>query len=115
MSGYATKVLLTAWSANTRYLATSAGAEIIVWDFGGNGPERLPALELNGRTDRIERLAFHPSGPYLASGGRDWRLALWLPGKAAQPSMRISSMRRCLPCAGRRMARCWPRASARGN
>ncbi|MGH8285315.1 MAG: WD40 repeat domain-containing protein [Steroidobacteraceae bacterium] len=85
MSGYATKVLLTAWSANSRYLATSAGAEIIVWDFGGKGPEGSRPLELNGHTERIERLAFHPSGPYLASGGRDWRLALWLPGKAAQP------------------------------
>lgn len=84
MRGYGAKVQLTAWSANSRYLATSAGSEVIVWDFAGRGPEGSRPLQLTGHTERIGALDFHPSGPWLATGGRDWRLSLWLPGKATQ-------------------------------
>jgi WD40 repeat protein len=82
MNGYPGRVTLTSWSAAGRYLATGAGSEIIVWDFNGRGPEGSKALQLSGHTDRIECLAFQPEGPYLISGGRDWRLSLWLPGKS---------------------------------
>jgi WD40 repeat protein len=82
MRGYGSKVQLTAWSANSRWLATSAGPEVIVWDFGGKGPEGTRPAQLNGHTDRIEAMAFHPTAAWLATGGRDWRLSLWLPGKA---------------------------------
>jgi WD40 repeat protein len=84
MRGYASKVTLTEWSANSRYLATASGTEVIVWDFGGKGPEGSAPLELSGHTDRISHLAFHPSGPWLLSAGRDWRLTLWSPGKEKQ-------------------------------
>ena len=84
MRGYPTKVSLTEWSANGRYLATAAGPEVIVWDFGGKGPEGSAPLELSGHTDRITHLAFQPNGPWLVSAGRDWRLTLWLPGKEKQ-------------------------------
>jgi WD40 repeat protein len=80
--GYSAKVQLTAWSANSRYLLTSAGPEIVAWDFTGRGPEGSRPLELSGHTERVECLAAHPSGPWLASGGRDWRVVLWSPGKA---------------------------------
>ncbi|HEU4624987.1 MAG TPA: hypothetical protein VFS52_09510 [Steroidobacteraceae bacterium] len=83
MRGYSSKVLLTEWSANARYLATVAGNDVIVWDFGGKGPEGTRPLELRGHTERITALAFQPSGPYLASAGRDWRISLWQPGKEA--------------------------------
>jgi len=82
MRGYGSKVQLTAWSANSRHLATSAGPEVIVWDFGGKGPEGSRPQQLNGHTDRVEALAFHPAQGWLATGGRDWRLSLWLPGKS---------------------------------
>jgi WD40 repeat protein len=81
MRGYASKVTLTEWSANSRYLATAAGAEVVVWDFGGKGPEGSAPIELSGHTDRITHLAFQPNGPWLISAGRDWRLTLWQPGK----------------------------------
>jgi len=84
MRGYASKVTLTEWSANSRYLATASGAEVVVWDFGGRGPEGTAPLELSAHTDRITHLAFHPSGPWLLSAGRDWRLTLWNPGKEKQ-------------------------------
>jgi WD40 repeat protein len=85
MRGYGARVALTCWSANSRQLATSAGSEIVVWDCGGKGPEGSTPLELAAHTDRIDCLAYQPGGPWLASGGRDWRVALWWPGKAAPP------------------------------
>jgi WD40 repeat protein len=84
MRGYPTKVTLTEWSANSRYLATAAGSEVVVWDFGGKGPEGSAPLELSGHTDRITHLVFQPGGQWLVSAGRDWRLTLWQPGKEKQ-------------------------------
>jgi WD40 repeat protein len=85
MRGYAARVALTGWSGNSRQLATASGSQVIVWDFGGKGPEGSRPLELSVHTDRIDCLAYQPGGPWLVSGGRDWRVALWLPGKAAAP------------------------------
>jgi YD repeat-containing protein len=80
MRGYASRVTQTQWSANSRYLATAAGNDVVVWDFGGRGPEGTRPLELQGHTDRVTLLAFHPEGPWLVSAGRDWRITLWQPG-----------------------------------
>lgn len=82
MSGYEGKVTHTAWSANSRYLASAASgaSTIVVWDFGGKGPEGSTPLQLGTHTDRIEALAFQPGGKLLATAGRDGRLALWHPG-----------------------------------
>ncbi|HEV7716451.1 MAG TPA: WD40 repeat domain-containing protein [Steroidobacteraceae bacterium] len=84
MRGYGSKVTLTEWSANGRFLATASAAEVIVWDFGGKGPEGSAPIELKGHTDRISHLAFQPNGPWLVSAGRDWRISLWQPGKESQ-------------------------------
>ena len=81
MRGYGSKVTLTDWSANSRYLATAAGNDVIVWDFGGKGPEGSAPLEFKGHTERVSALAFQPNGPWLVSAGRDWRLSLWQPGQ----------------------------------
>jgi len=85
MRGYAARVALTCWSGNSRQLATSSGSQLVVWDFGGKGPEGSRPLELSAHTDRIDCLAYQSGGPWLVSGGRDWRVALWLPGKAERP------------------------------
>jgi WD40 repeat protein len=85
MRGYDARVPLAVWSGNSRQLATSCGAQIIVWDCSGKGPEGSKPLELLAHTDRIDCLAYQPNGPWLVSGARDWRLALWLPGKAERP------------------------------
>ena len=82
MSGYDGKVTQATWSANSRWLATAAtgSGEIVVWDFSGKGPEGTEPLQLKAHQERVESLAFAPVGPWLASGGRDWRLGLWRPG-----------------------------------
>lgn len=80
MSGYAHKVRETSWSANSRWLATGGGNAVVLWDFGGRGPEGTRPLQLEGHTDRLTAVAFQPAGGHLVSGGRDWRLSLWRPG-----------------------------------
>jgi WD40 repeat protein len=81
MRGYPGKVDCIAFSGDSRWLATAAGDQLVLWDFGGRGPEGSRPLQLAGHTDRIDALAFQPNGNLLASIGRDWRLSLWLPGK----------------------------------
>jgi len=84
MKGYGVKVALTGWSANGRYLATSAGAALIVWEFGSKGPQGSQALELRGHSERIVALAFRPAGSWLASAAHDRRLLLWRVGQSEQ-------------------------------
>lgn len=79
MAGYETKVRCTAWSATGRHLATAGGQNVVVWDFGGRGPEGTRPLQLTGHTDRVTALVYQPQGGHLASAGRDWRLSLWRP------------------------------------
>lgn len=80
MSGYAHKVRETSWSANSRWLATGGGNAVVLWDFGGRGPEGTRPVQLEGHTDRLTAVAFQREGGHLVSGGRDWRLSLWRPG-----------------------------------
>ncbi len=84
MSGYATKVREASWSANSRWLATGGGQSVVLWDFGGKGPEGTRPVQLEGHTDRITALAFQREGGHLVSGGRDWRLSLWRPAGSTQ-------------------------------
>lgn len=81
MRGYPDKVDVTVWRHDSRYLATAAGEQLVIWDFGGKGPEGSRPLQLRSHTERIVACAFQPGGSYLASVGRDWRLSLWQPGK----------------------------------
>jgi WD40 repeat protein len=85
MRGYDGKVQLVGFSDNSRYLASSAGNDVVLWDFSGRGPEGTRPIVLSGHTDRVDSFAWQPGGEHLVSGGRDWRLALWRAGKAKQP------------------------------
>jgi WD40 repeat protein len=85
MRGYDGKVELVGWSDNSRYLASCTGNELVLWDFSGRGPEGTKPVVLSGHTDRVDAFAWQTGGEYFVSGGRDWRLNLWRPGKATQP------------------------------
>jgi WD40 repeat protein len=85
MKGYGSKVAHTSWSANSRQLATAADELIVVWDFGGRGPEGSEPVQLRAHTGRITQLRYAPQGALLASGARDRRLLLWQPALAAEP------------------------------
>ena len=85
MRGYDGKLDLVAWSDNSRYLASSAGNEVVLWDFGGKGPEGTRPIVLGGHTERVDSISWQPGSEYFVSAGRDWRLTLWRPTKAKQP------------------------------
>jgi WD40 repeat protein len=85
MQGYGSKVIATGWSANGRYLATTAGNVVIVWDFSGKGPEGSAPVELRSHSERISALACRPTGTWLVSAARDRRLLLWRIGGGDVP------------------------------
>jgi WD40 repeat protein len=85
MKGYGTKVALTSWSANNRYLATAADQQVVIWDFSGRGPEGTEPLQLCAHTARLTQLAFQPQGTLLATAARDRRLMLWRPAQGSEP------------------------------
>ncbi|HEV7609635.1 MAG TPA: hypothetical protein VGO61_20035 [Steroidobacteraceae bacterium] len=85
MRGYDGRLELVGWSDNSRYLASSAGNEVVLWDFGGKGPEGTKPIVLNGHTERVDSFAWQPGGEHFVTAGRDWRLTLWRPAKARQP------------------------------
>jgi len=120
MSGYAGKVDQTAWSANSRYLSTSStgASSIVVWDFGGKGPEGSEPLQLNAHEDRVESLAAQPNGPLLVSAGRDWRVGLWRPGPGSRTALDIQLLdgpagRTCWSPDGRALAVTQPAGTVR--
>jgi WD40 repeat protein len=85
MRGYEGKVELVAWSDNSRYLASCTGNEVVLWDFSGRGPEGTRPIVLKGHTERVDAFAWQPGGEHFVTGGRDWRVNLWRPGKTTQP------------------------------
>jgi len=85
MRGYDGKLELVGWSDNSRYLASSAGNEVVLWDFSGKGPEGTRPIVLTGHTARVDSFAWQPGGDHLVSAGRDWRLTMWRPSKTKQP------------------------------
>ncbi|HEV7608790.1 MAG TPA: WD40 repeat domain-containing protein [Steroidobacteraceae bacterium] len=85
MRGYDGRLELVGWSDNSRYLASSAGNEVVLWDFSGKGPEGTKPIVLNGHTERVDSFAWQPGGEHFVTAGRDWRLTLWRPAKASQP------------------------------
>jgi WD40 repeat protein len=85
MRGYDGRVERVAWSDNSRYLASCTGNEVVLWDFTGRGPEGTKPIVLKGHTERIDTFAWQTGGEHFVSGGRDWRVTLWRPGKTAQP------------------------------
>lgn len=85
MSGYPGKIGLLHWSATSRYLATGAGRDAVLWDFSGAGPADREPLVLSRHVDRIADLRFHPKTALLATAGDDGMVIFW---NAAQRSIK---------------------------
>lgn len=77
MSGYPGKVVRLDWDAGSRFLASGAGNQAVLWDFSGNGPARKEPLVLNRHLDRLIDLRFHPKASLLATAGDEGMLILW--------------------------------------
>ena len=72
MSGYATKVRSTAWTADGKWLATSGASEIIVWPFHGkDGPMGKEPLMRAPAEHKVSAVACHPKNDVIAAGYED--------------------------------------------
>ncbi|MDZ4769942.1 MAG: WD40 repeat domain-containing protein [Chloroflexota bacterium] len=85
MWGYATKVRELAWDRFSKYLATGGSETIVIWKFGGKGPEGTKPIQLVGHEDLLTALAFQHKGSVLASSAQDGTVLAWLPGKRDDP------------------------------
>ncbi len=77
MRGYPFKPKHLAWSADSRWLATSGAASVTVWSFSGGGPEGTAPRILEGHRGLVCALAFAPRGRVLASVSEDTSVLLW--------------------------------------
>ncbi|MDO9454415.1 MAG: hypothetical protein Q7J29_16360 [Stagnimonas sp.] len=77
MGGYQKKPQALAWSADSKFLATTGEDAIIVWPFAGKGPEGSKPMQLLHHLRAPEVLAAHPKKPLLLSGSPDKTLVLW--------------------------------------
>ncbi len=72
MSGYATKVRSTAWTADGKWLATSGASPLIVWPFQGkDGPMGKEPLTLAPAEHKVSAVACHPKNDVIAAGYED--------------------------------------------
>jgi len=85
LDGYGSRVLVTDWSANGRYLATAAADALVLWDFSARGTAGPASLRLPAHSERISAVAFRPGSTWLASAGRDRRLLWWRAGAGDTP------------------------------
>ena len=77
MPGYEGKVRHQAWSADSRWLATAGGMDVILWDCSGPGPEGRQGKLCAAHADSVSGLAFHPHSPHLASACAAGRVLIW--------------------------------------
>lgn len=77
MGGYTAKVRSLAWDLRSSRLATAGEPDVIVWDFGGAGPEGTQPLQLAAHREVVGAVEFAPRGLVLASGAADGSVAAW--------------------------------------
>ena len=87
MLGYPKKVTALAWDRRSRFLATSGGHRVTVWDCSGAGPAdtRPIVLDAHDEVSKVSALAFQRAGTLLASGADDGQVLLWRPDGGRQP------------------------------
>ncbi len=69
MEGYPAKVKSLSWSADARWLYTSAQPVFTAWPFAGKGPEGRPPLQFGDEgAGLFTVVAAHPTAEYVAGG-----------------------------------------------
>jgi WD40 repeat protein len=69
MQGYPAKVKSLGWSADARWLYTSAQPVFTAWSFAGKGPEGKPPLQFGEEgAGLITVVAAHPAAEFVAAG-----------------------------------------------
>jgi WD40 repeat protein len=77
MSGYPGKVVRLDWDTGSRFLASVAGTDTVLWDFSGAGPADRKPLTLSRHVGRVADLKFHPKKCILATAGDEGMLVIW--------------------------------------
>jgi WD40 repeat protein len=81
MSGFEGKVKYLSFDSTSRWLATSGGRDVSVWDCSGAGPEGREPATLSHETP-VCAIAFQRSHGLLASAAKDGVVQLWSPERA---------------------------------
>jgi WD40 repeat protein len=69
MQGYPAKVKSLSWTADARFLYTSAQPVFTAWSFSGKGPEGKPPLQFGEEgAGLLAVVAAHPSAEFVAGG-----------------------------------------------
>lgn len=84
MSGFTAQPRALCWSRDGKLLATSGGPASSLWSFEAGPEGRTPTL-LSAHQALCTVLSFHPTLPWLASGGDDAAIFVWRPHEAIAP------------------------------
>jgi WD40 repeat protein len=84
MSGFTAQPRALSWSRDGKLLATSGGPASSLWSFEAGPEGRRPTL-LSAHQALCTALSFHPTLPWLASGGDDAAVFIWRPDEAIAP------------------------------
>jgi WD40 repeat protein len=84
MSGFVAQPRALCWSPDSKRLATSGRPAISLWSFD-KGPEGRRPMLLTAHQALCTVLAFHPTQPWLVSGGDDAAIYVWRPLEASLP------------------------------
>jgi len=84
MSGFTAQPRALGWSHDGKLLATSGGRASSLWSFEA-GPEGHSPTLLLAHQALCTVLSFHPTLPWLASGGDDAAIFVWRPHEGIMP------------------------------
>ena len=61
--GYSSKITGLSWNSSSRYLATSGGNQVTIWDFSGKGPAGSTPICCIGLSAEVTCICFQPELP----------------------------------------------------
>jgi hypothetical protein len=115
--GYSSKITGLSWNSSSRYLATSGGNQVTIWDFSGKGPAGSTPICCIGLSAEVTSICFQPevggwdstptpSGTrpgdrigLLAVGNADGTICLFDLGMYEAGDIRIGKPHLCRPSA----------------
>jgi WD40 repeat protein len=77
MAGFPTKVLELSWHHSSRWLITSGGSALVLWDCSGAGPAGRKPKVWENHPGKVSQVAFQPRGDFLLSVDQTGVLILW--------------------------------------
>ena len=85
MPGYQSKIRSLDWSSDSKWLATSNGIDVLLWDCSGAGPNGRQPLMFGVHSSAVTEIRFQHRGHLFAAGGKDGKLVLWSADGGEEP------------------------------